>query len=64
MTKLITVLSSLLIFTATVLIVAYPLMWLWNYVMPDLFWVNKINIWEAIALKVLSSLLFKKNSKD
>lgn len=39
---------------------AFPVMWLWNYVMPAMFGLAKVNFWQALALIVLSGLLFKK----
>lgn len=36
-----------------------PVMWLWNYVMPDVFGVKEITFWQAWALAALASILFK-----
>lgn len=44
------------------LVVAFPVMWLWNYVMPDLFGLIEIGFWQALALSMLSSVLFKSTS--
>lgn len=41
------------------LLIAFPVMWLWNYVMPDLFGLPTIVFWQAFALYTLSSILFK-----
>ena len=35
-----------------------PVMLLWNYIMPTIFGVIKINFWQALALNLLVSILF------
>jgi len=40
-------------------VLGFPLMWLWNLLMPELFGLTTIDIWQAIGLLILSSLLFK-----
>lgn len=49
------------------LFAAFPVMWLWNFVMPAVFGLTKITFWQAFALYVLSNMLFKsaaRTSKD
>jgi len=52
-----------LIISASVigLILGFPTKWLWNYLMPDLFGLEEIHIWQAFAMNILASLLFKAN---
>lgn len=38
-----------------------PVMWLWNWLMPELFNFVEITFWQALGLVILSSLLFKSN---
>ncbi|MFA5166607.1 MAG: hypothetical protein WC449_04980 [Candidatus Paceibacterota bacterium] len=38
---------------------AIPVLILWNWLMPDLFGLQTINLWQAIGISVLCSLLFK-----
>ncbi len=46
------------------LIMALPLMWLWNWLMPMIFDLMELNFWQSLGLAVLSSILFKSsNSK-
>jgi hypothetical protein len=40
-------------------IIGFPLMWLWNWLMPLIFDLPDITFWQAIGLSVLSSILFK-----
>ncbi len=41
------------------LLLALPIMWLWNWLMPLIFGLIKINFWQALGLGLLSGLLFK-----
>lgn len=40
-------------------IVGYPIMWLWNWIMPILFNLPKITFFQSIGLYILCNLLFK-----
>ncbi len=51
-----TVVGVLIVFP---LILGFPVMWLWNIVMPELFGLSTINFWTALALNLLCSFLFK-----
>lgn len=63
MAKLLTV---LIIFVVTIcgyaLLLGFPVMWLWNYVMPYLFHVREIDFWHALCLTLLCGFLFKSSS--
>lgn len=41
------------------LIVAFPVMWLWNFTLPSIFHLPEIGYWQAFALYYLCGLLFK-----
>jgi hypothetical protein len=43
----------------TVLIMGFPLMLLWNWLMPELFGLPMIGFWQAVGLNLLASILFK-----
>lgn len=43
------------------LLTALPVMWLWNWLMPDLFALQTITFWQALGLSFLTALLFKSN---
>ena len=43
------------------LLMALPLMWLWNGLMPEIFGLTTIGFEQALGLSVLSSILFKPN---
>ena len=45
-----------------IVILGYPLMLLWNWLMPVLFKLPEITLWQAIGLNLLSTILFKSTS--
>ena len=42
-----------------IVLLGYPLMLLWNWLMPVLFKLPEITLWQAIGLNLLSTILFK-----
>jgi hypothetical protein len=44
------------------LLLGYGVMWLWNWLMPAIFKLPRINYWQAVGLLVLSHLLFKSHT--
>jgi hypothetical protein len=63
MEKLIVAVGTMVLFVILALVfgilLAFPLMWLWNYVMPYLFGLREIDLWHAWAINVLTAFLFK-----
>jgi hypothetical protein len=43
-------------------ILGFPLMYLWNWLMPTLFNLPTITFWQAVGLNLLSGILFNKTS--
>lgn len=43
-------------------LLALPVMWLWNWLMPDLFGIKTVDFWQAFGLMLLSGMLFKSSS--
>lgn len=41
------------------LVIALPVMLLWNWLMPDLFGLVEVTYWQAYGLYILCTLLFK-----
>lgn len=41
------------------LLLAFPVMWLWNWGVVDIFQLPEIGYWQAFALYTLFSILFK-----
>ena len=44
------------------ILVAFPTMWLWNWLMPEIFGLTTISWLQALGLLALSNLLFKSSS--
>ena len=42
---------------------AFPVMWIWNYMMPELFALPIISFWQAFWGTFMCGLLFKSSSK-
>jgi hypothetical protein len=42
-----------------IVLLGYPLMMLWNWLMPVIFGLPEITFWQAIGLNLLSTVLFK-----
>lgn len=55
---------GLLIVAAVALIMALPVMLLWNAIIPDIFHLSSIDFWQALALTALCSILFKSTSNS
>lgn len=52
----------IVVFVLTVVfsaIFAVVTMWLWNWLMPDLFGIKEIGFWQAFGINILCSILFK-----
>lgn len=43
---------------------AFPIKWLWNWLMPALFAFPKIDVFQAWGLLVLSGILFRSSSSS
>lgn len=41
------------------LLLAFPLMWAWNYALPTLFGLPQVSYWQAFCLLIVSTLLVK-----
>ena len=61
MEKLLIILGGLVLVVGMALLLAFPVMWLWNYLMPVIFGLIKISFWQALGLNLLSSFLIKSN---
>lgn len=55
-------LLALLVAALLGVVTGFPVMLLWNWLMPVIFGLPTISFWQAIGLSVLSSILFKSNS--
>jgi hypothetical protein len=46
------------------LLLAYPLMWAWNYVVPGLFNLHTLTYWQAFSLLIVANMLIKGSSSS
>ena len=57
-------LVALGIIAVVAFILGFPLMILWNWLMPSIFGLREIGFWEAIGMNVLAYILFGKTSPN
>ena len=50
------------VYSLILLLFAFPTMWLWNWLMPDVFGLPAVNAKQAFGLLILSSTFFKSTS--
>ena len=58
------ILLSTVLLTVVGLVIALPVMWLWNWLMPAIFGLVKISFWQALGLTFLCSMLFKSSNTN
>ena len=61
MTGLLTVLGGLVLIICIGLLFVWPLVWMWNFVIPDVFGLPEITYWQMFWLYCLIQILFKLN---
>ena len=52
------------IFIVIGVVISLPVMWLWNWLMPEIFGLITITFWQALGLSLLSSFLFKSTNSS
>lgn len=60
MEKLIGIIGVIVIIA---LLCAFPVMWLWNWLMPKIFGLIEITFWQSLGLITLSEILFKTHNQ-
>lgn len=58
-TNLVTFIVALVFVAIFALILAFPVMWLWNWIMPAVFGLIKITFWQALGINLLCGFLFR-----
>ena len=58
-TIIFTFITLIVILSLSSLVLAFPVMWLWNWIITGLFNLCSINYWQAFGLLILSGILFK-----
>jgi hypothetical protein len=59
-----TIVGVIALFIGLSLLFALPTMWLWDWLMPELFNLKEITLVQAWGLNVLSGLLFKSHTTN
>jgi hypothetical protein len=59
MEKLLIFLGAITLIVIIAILLTLPTMWLWNWLMPSLFGLVKINFWKALGINLLSGILFR-----
>ncbi|MFK8037262.1 MAG: hypothetical protein AB8B74_03145 [Crocinitomicaceae bacterium] len=52
------VLLAIIGITGLIILFGFIIMWLWNWLMPDLFGLTTITYWQAMGICLLSKILF------
>ncbi len=71
-TKVVKVIFIIILAIGVVFLMGYVVMYLWNWLMPDLFGLSEIDYWKALGVLVLAKIIFgfgggshkKSNSKS
>lgn len=58
-TNLVAFIVALVFVAIFALILAFPVMWLWNWIMPAVFGLIKITFWQALGINLLCGFLFR-----
>jgi hypothetical protein len=56
--------TFLVVILIVAIIIAFPTMWLWNWLMPVIFGLPEISVWQALGLNILSGILFRSNIRS
>ena len=61
---LVKILREVVMISVIALVTALPTMWLWNWLMPMIFGLIKLNFWQALGVNFLTGILFKNSSSS
>lgn len=64
MNTFLTLVGALAVFVVLSLVMAAPTMWLWDWLMPQLFGLKEITLFQAWGLNFLCGLLFKNHTNN
>ena len=49
----------LLVLALLAIVMGFPTMWLWNWLVPKIFGLISIGFWESVGLNLLAGILFR-----
>lgn len=58
------ILGAIVLIIVIAILFAFPVMWLWNWLMPVIFGLTKITVWQALGLMILCQFLFKNTNSS
>lgn len=58
------IIHNILVTLTVILILTIGTMLLWNWLMPMIFGLIKLNFWQSLGLMMLCSILFKSHTKN
>ena len=64
MQALTTIVGFITLLIVVTLVFALPTMWLWDWLMPELFGLKEITLFQAWGLNFLCGILFKSNGNS
>ena len=64
MQALTTIVGFVALLIVVTLVFALPTMWLWDWLMPELFGLKEITLFQAWGLNFLCGILFKSNGNS
>ena len=53
------IILTLILIVVLALLMGFPVMWLWNWLMPLIFGLKTITFWQAVGINILCGLLFR-----
>jgi len=52
-----TLIGTMLVVTGFIILITYPTMWLWNWLMPTTFGLPELTFWQTFGLMILTRLI-------
>ncbi|HLD90538.1 MAG TPA: hypothetical protein VI911_05915 [Patescibacteria group bacterium] len=59
MEEVIKILGVIALIIGIGLLLAFPVMWLWNWLMPTIFGLMKLTFWQSLGINLLCGFLFR-----
>ena len=59
---IVSILSAIAIVGIIAVLLGFPIMWLWDWLMPELFGLKEITFWQAVGINLLTGLLFRESN--
>jgi hypothetical protein len=60
MEKLLIILGGVALIVIISLLMGFPIKWLWNWLMPNIFSLKEISFWQAVGLNLFAGIIFNR----